>query len=107
MRLVLRALVVIAVALTAFTPATASADEAAALATDKEIRALYEKFTEAWNRHDTETMGNMWIAEGDVGIEIGSGVFATLLPFPFPLAEFWAVVDEMEQHEIRQIERGC
>jgi hypothetical protein len=56
---------------------------------------------------DGDSEPDMWVAEDDVGIEIGSGVFATLLPFPFPLTEFWAVVDEMEQHEIRQIGRGC
>ena len=74
MRLLLRALVAIAVALTTFTPLTASADEAAALATDKEIKALYETFTAAWNRHDTEALGKMWIAEGDHLEPDGRGV---------------------------------
>ncbi len=74
MRLMLRALVVIAVALAAFTPTTAAADEAANLATDKEIRTLYEKFTEAWNRHDTAAIGKMWIAEGDHLEPDGRGV---------------------------------
>ena len=74
MRLLPRALVVIAVALTTLTPSAASADEAAALATDKEIRALYGKFTEAWNRHDTDALGKMWIAEGDHLEPDGRGV---------------------------------
>ncbi len=53
---------------------------------------------------DGDADPDMWVEEADGGVEIGSGVRATVLAFPFLLAEFWAVVDEVEQQELEQIE---
>jgi len=35
------------------------------LKNEKTIRDLYDRFTEAWNRHDWKTMANMWTLDGD------------------------------------------
>jgi len=32
---------------------------------DVAVRKLYEQFTAAWNRHDTNAMANMWVEDGD------------------------------------------
>jgi hypothetical protein len=55
---------------------------------------------------DGDCEPDMWVAGVEGSIEIGSGVRATLLAFPFPVAEFWAVVDEVEQQEIEFIEEA-
>jgi hypothetical protein len=47
---------------------------------------------------------DMWVTQTDDGVEIGSGVLATCLAFPFFLTEFWEVVDEMEAHETERME---
>ena len=53
---------------------------------------------------DGDANPDMWVEEADGGVEVGSGVRATVLAFPFLLAEFWAVVDEVEQQEVEHIE---
>jgi len=35
------------------------------LRNERTIRKLYEEFTAAWNRHDTNAMGDMWALDGD------------------------------------------
>ena len=32
---------------------------------EKKIRALYNKFEDAWNKHDVNTMADMWALDGD------------------------------------------
>lgn len=32
---------------------------------EKSIRALYDRFEDAWNRHDTKALGAMWAIDGD------------------------------------------
>jgi len=32
---------------------------------EKSIRALYERFEAAWNRHDAKALGEMWALDGD------------------------------------------
>src|SRR5690606_23022601 len=68
----LRAVAAFAFAMLA--PAVVLADEAATLKAEKEIRAQYQQFTEAWNRHDADAIGKMWIAEGDHLEPDGRGV---------------------------------
>ena len=66
MRLTLRAVVALGFVISALAPSLARAvDEASTMAAEKEIRAQYQTFVEAWNRHDTAAIGRMWIAEGD------------------------------------------
>jgi uncharacterized protein (TIGR02246 family) len=70
------ALIALGVALTTLAPSVALAEksEAATFAAEKEIRARYAQFTEAWNRHDTGAMSAMWVAEGDHLEPDGRGV---------------------------------
>jgi uncharacterized protein (TIGR02246 family) len=35
------------------------------LVNEEAIRKLYDQFTAAWNRHDTEAISNMWALDGD------------------------------------------
>jgi len=67
MRLMLRALVALGATFSMLTPSVALAQtsEADTMAAEKEVRARYEQFTEAWNRHDAKTLASMWIPEGD------------------------------------------
>lgn len=76
MRLMLRRVVVVGFAVAALAPSLAFAerDEAASLKAEKEIREQYRLFTEAWNRHDTDAIGKMWIPEGDHLEPDGRGV---------------------------------
>jgi hypothetical protein len=45
-----------------------------------------------------------WVADTDAGVEVGSGVWATCLDFPFAIAVFWALVREVEDEEMARIE---
>ena len=66
MRLTLRAVVALGFVIATLAPSLALAvDEAATMAAEKEIHAQYKLFTDAWNRHDTDAIGKMWIPEGD------------------------------------------
>jgi hypothetical protein len=56
---------------------------------------------------DSDSEPDMWVDEIDGGVEIGSGTQATCLEFPFLLADFWAVVDEVEREEARWIESSA
>ncbi|MGY1753826.1 hypothetical protein [Blastococcus sp. SYSU D01042] len=42
---------------------------------------------------------DMWVDEIDGGVEVGSGCHSTALTYPFPVTDFWTVVDEVEQEE--------
>jgi uncharacterized protein (TIGR02246 family) len=76
MRLMLRAVVALGAIVSMLAPSVALAqkNEASAMATEKEVRALYQQFTEAWNRHDLNAVGSMWIPEGDHMEPDGRGV---------------------------------
>jgi len=65
MRFTLRAVTILGFVVATLVPSLVLADEAATMAAEKEIRAQYALFTDAWNRHDTEAIGKMWIPEGD------------------------------------------
>ena len=54
---------------------------------------------------DADCEPDMWVAEIDGGVEIGSGTRATGLEFPFPIAKFWLLVGEIELEQIARIER--
>ena len=47
---------------------------------------------------------DVWVADTDAGVEIGSGLWVTCLAFPFPIATFWALVREVEREEVARIE---
>jgi hypothetical protein len=47
---------------------------------------------------------DVWVADTDAGVEVGSGVWATCLDFPFSLAAFWTLVHEVEAEETARIE---
>jgi hypothetical protein len=47
---------------------------------------------------------DVWVADTDAGVEVGSGVWATCLGFPFAVADFWALVHEVENEEVTRIE---
>jgi len=50
------------------TLATAQSNEgviASDTANEKAVRALYERFVAAWNRHDYMALANMWAIDGD------------------------------------------
>ena len=47
---------------------------------------------------------DVWVADTDAGVEVGSGVWATCLDFPFAIADFWALVREVENEEVARIE---
>ncbi len=77
MRLTLRALVAALGATTimlAPSGVLADTNEVSAMATEKEVRALYQQFTESWNRHDVKAVASMWIPEGDHLEPDGRGV---------------------------------
>lgn len=76
MRLALRTVVAVGFAVATLAPSLALAerDEAATTKAETAIRAQYQQFTDAWNRHDTETIGKMWIPEGDHLEPDGRGV---------------------------------
>lgn len=76
MRLIPRALVALGATVSMLAPSVALAEknEASAMTAEKEVRALYQTFTEAWNRHDVNALGSMWIPEGDHLEPDGRGV---------------------------------
>jgi hypothetical protein len=45
---------------------------------------------------------DMWVEEMDGGIEVRTGRTGTGLLYPFPMADFWEVVAEAEDDEVRQ-----
>lgn len=50
---------------------------------------------------------NVWIADTGAGVEVGSGVWATCLDFPFAIAGFWTLVREVENEEVARIETAA
>jgi hypothetical protein len=54
---------------------------------------------------DDDCEPHVWTADTDTGVEVGSGVWATCLDFPFSLAAFWTLVNEVEAEETARIER--
>lgn len=55
---------------------------------------------------DGDCEPDVWVAELDDGVEVGSGTHATGLLFPFTVGEFWEVVEEVEQEETARIENS-
>ncbi len=47
---------------------------------------------------------DVWVTDTDTGVEVGSGVWATCLDFPFTIADFWTLVREVEAGEMARIE---
>lgn len=47
---------------------------------------------------------DVWVADTDAGVEVGSGIWATCLDFPFAIADFWRLVREVENDEVARIE---
>jgi|tagenome__1003787_1003787.scaffolds.fasta_scaffold20988994_3 hypothetical protein len=56
---------------------------------------------------DDDCEPDLWITDTDTGVEVGSGVWATCLDFPFSLAAFWTVVHEVEAEETARIEMNA
>ena len=55
-------------------------------------------------RVDDACEPDVWVSDTDSGVEVGSGVWATCLDFPFTMADFWALVREIENEEMARIE---
>ena len=53
---------------------------------------------------DSDSDVDLWLTALDDGLEVGGGVFSTVLAYPFFMAEFWEVVDEVEREQIRRWE---
>jgi hypothetical protein len=53
---------------------------------------------------DDECEPDVWVADTDAGVEVGSGIWATCLDFPFAVHDFWALVREVENEEMARIE---
>jgi hypothetical protein len=53
---------------------------------------------------DSNSDVDLWLTAMDDGLEVGGGVFSTVLAYPFFMAEFWEVVDEVERDQIRNWE---
>jgi hypothetical protein len=53
---------------------------------------------------DGDCDADVWVEETDDGIEIGAGVSAICLRYPFTVAEFWATVEEVDRDEVRRWE---
>jgi hypothetical protein len=47
---------------------------------------------------------DVWVSHTDTGVEVGSGVWAICLDFPFAIADFWTLVREAENNEVSRIE---
>jgi hypothetical protein len=56
---------------------------------------------------DADCEPDVWVVELDAGVEVGSGTTGIGLEFPFPLADFWALVDEVEREEAERIEASA
>ena len=50
---------------------------------------------------------DLWVDATDSGIEIGAGLWAICLDYPFHVAAFWATVQEVEAEEIRRWESAA
>ena len=54
---------------------------------------------------DADSEPDVWVAEADGGIEVGSGTGAIVLDYPFPLADLHALVDEVAGAEAARLEK--
>ena len=50
---------------------------------------------------DSDSDVDLWLTALDDGLEVGGGVFSTLLAYPFFMDEFWELVDETEREQVR------
>jgi hypothetical protein len=53
---------------------------------------------------DSDSDVDLWLTALDDGLEVGGGVLSTVLVYPFFVAEFWEVADEVERAQIRRWE---
>ncbi|WP_029433119.1 hypothetical protein [Blastococcus sp. URHD0036] len=53
---------------------------------------------------DGDCDADIWLEETDDGVEIGAGIGAICLAYPFDVAEFWSTVDEVDGDEVRRWE---